>query len=325
MRRDQLVAGRRLDQHPRPGAAHVALIDEYPGHDPAGRRLDVSVRADDVHRGAAELERQRLARQRAGLGYFLADLGRSGERHLVKPRMARHQLAGAAVAGHHVDHPGRQVGLPADLGERERGQRRRLRGLQDDGVPAGEGGRDLPRQHQQGRTPGDDLADHAERPRAPARTRRTPACRPSRRGRRNARAASGTSTSRICLIGLPPSSVSRKASSPARSLISRAIVNRYLDLRPPRHCRPDPLVGLPGGQHRPVHVLGRPVRHLGQNFLGGGRDRLEHRCPGRERAPDEQPVGVTQRRKRARLLGCSVLKPHCSNPLSSPPSGSGRA
>ena len=89
-----VVAGRRLDQHARPGAAHVALVDEDAGDDRAGRRLDVRVGADDVHRRAAELERQRLARQRAGPRDLLADLGRAGERHLVEPRVARHQLAG---------------------------------------------------------------------------------------------------------------------------------------------------------------------------------------------------------------------------------------
>jgi hypothetical protein len=35
----------------------VALVDEDPGDDPARRRLDVRVGADDVDRGAAELER----------------------------------------------------------------------------------------------------------------------------------------------------------------------------------------------------------------------------------------------------------------------------
>ena len=63
---------------------------------------------------------------------------------------------------------------------------------------------------------------------------------------------------------------------------------------PARHHGPDPLVGLSRGRDRPVHVLGRPVRHLGEDFLGGRRDRLEHRGTWHERAADEQPVGAAQ-------------------------------
>jgi hypothetical protein len=45
---------------------------------------------------------------------------------------------GRARAGDDVDDAGRQVGLLADLGEEQRGQRRRLGRLEDDGVAGGE-------------------------------------------------------------------------------------------------------------------------------------------------------------------------------------------
>src|SRR5205814_7760632 len=45
-----------------------------------------------------------------------------------------------------VDHARRQVGLLADLGEQQRGQRRRLRRLQHHGVAAGQRRGDLPRE-----------------------------------------------------------------------------------------------------------------------------------------------------------------------------------
>src|SRR5215208_418881 len=62
-----------------------------------------------------------------------------------------------AVAGDDVDDARRQLGLAEHVAEEERAERRRLRGLQHDGVAAREGGRDLPRQHQEREVPRDDL------------------------------------------------------------------------------------------------------------------------------------------------------------------------
>ena len=67
--------------------------------------------------------------------------------------------------------PGGQVGLLADLGEQQRGQRRGLGRLEDDGVAGGQRRGDLPRQHQQREVPRDDLAGDAERPRVGAEAR----------------------------------------------------------------------------------------------------------------------------------------------------------
>ena len=59
--------------------------------------------------------------------------------------------------------PGRQVGLLADLGEQQRRQRRGLGRLEHHGVAAGQGGGDLPGQHQEREVPRDHLAGDAER------------------------------------------------------------------------------------------------------------------------------------------------------------------
>ena len=99
----------------------------------------------------------------------LADLGRAGERDLVDPLAADEVRAGRAVAGDDVDDAGRHLRLAADVGEQERRQRRRLGGLEHDGVAARERGRDLPGEHQEREVPGDDLRGDAERPRSPAR------------------------------------------------------------------------------------------------------------------------------------------------------------
>ena len=93
----------------------------------------------------------------------LAHLGRAGERNLVDPLAAHEVRAGRAVARDDVDDPGRHLRLATDVGEQERRQRSRLGRLEDDGVPAGERRRDLPRQHQEREVPGDDLRGDAER------------------------------------------------------------------------------------------------------------------------------------------------------------------
>jgi hypothetical protein len=53
--------------------------------------------------------------------------------------------------------------LPADLRHQEDGQRRVLGGLEDDGVPRGQGGRDLEAGDHQRRVPREDRADDPER------------------------------------------------------------------------------------------------------------------------------------------------------------------
>ena len=81
--------------------------------------------------------------------------------------------------GDDVDDAGRQVGLAADVGEEERGQRRRGGGLEDDRVARREGRRDLPGEHQQREVPRDDLGGDAERPGDPARERVLELVRPA--------------------------------------------------------------------------------------------------------------------------------------------------
>ena len=92
-----------------------------------------------------------------------ADLGRAGERDLVDVRVLDQRAAGLAGAGDDVDHARRQVGLLADLGEQQRGQRRGLGRLEHDRVAGGQRRRDLPGQHEQREVPRDDLAGHAQR------------------------------------------------------------------------------------------------------------------------------------------------------------------
>jgi hypothetical protein len=64
-----------------------------------------------------------------------------------------------------------QLCLAEDVAKEERRERRRLCGLQHDGVAGGERGRDLPREHQQREVPRNDLSGNAERLRPAIRER----------------------------------------------------------------------------------------------------------------------------------------------------------
>ena len=99
----------------------------------------------------------------------LADVGRAGEGDLVDAgaRRARRPRSPSPVTM--LTTPARQLGLLADLGQQQRGQRRRLGRLEHRGVAARQRRRELPRRHQQREVPRHDLADDAARlERAPA-------------------------------------------------------------------------------------------------------------------------------------------------------------
>ncbi len=212
-----------------------------------------------------------------------------------------------AVAGDDVDDARRHLRLAADVGEEERGQRRRLGGLEHDGVAARERRRDLPREHQQREVPRDDLRGDAERSRPPA--------------------GEGV----LELVG--PAGVVEEVGrrerevDVARLLDRLAAVERLRDgelagalLEDPRdpeqHLRP--LGRLPGaprlerlarGVDRARDVLRTRLRDLGERLLGGGRDRREPRPrPRRDLLPaDEEAVALLERDDVARLDRRRVL------------------
>ena len=244
---------------------------------------------DDVGGLAAELEGDLLVGAGDRAGDRLADLGRAGEGDLVDVGVRHDRAAGVAGAGDDVDDARREVGLLADLGEEQRGQRGGLGRLEDDRVAARQGRGDLPRQHQQREVPRDDLAGDAERGRAVAGV--------------------------LELVG--PAGVVEEVRGDdrdvdvARLLDRLAVVDRLQDgelaaalLDDPgdavevlgalgaRHPRPDAGVGAAGGLHGRVDVGVAGLGDLGEHLLGGGVDRLE-RLAGAvdELAVDEQAVG----------------------------------
>jgi hypothetical protein len=155
-----LVGHRLLDEQPRAGAAHVALVEEDPLHDALDRLVDGGVLEDDVGRLAAELEREPDAAAGERRLDVLADRGRAREGDLVDVG-AHERGAGDPVAGDDVRHAGRDLGLLEDLGQQQRGQRRGLGRLEDRRVAARQRRGELPGRHEQREVPRHDLPDDA--------------------------------------------------------------------------------------------------------------------------------------------------------------------
>src|SRR3712207_3083486 len=152
-----------LHEQSRARAADAALVEEDALHDALDRLVDRGALEDDVGRLAAVPEREADVAARQGRLDVLADRGGAGEGDLVDALGAHERGAGAAVAGQDRDDAGRQLGLLADLGEQQRGQRRGLGRLEDGRVAARQRGRELPRGHQQREVPRHDLRDDAVR------------------------------------------------------------------------------------------------------------------------------------------------------------------
>ena len=154
-----------LHEQARAGAADVALVEEDAGHDALDGLVDRRVVEDDVRGLAAELEGELLVGARDRARDRLAHLGGPGERDLVDAGVLDERAARVARAGDDVDDARRQVGLPADVGEQQRGERRGLGRLEHHGVARRERRRDLPRQHEHREVPRDHLGGDAERAR----------------------------------------------------------------------------------------------------------------------------------------------------------------
>ena len=127
---------------------------------------------DDGGGLAAELQGAALEARAADGPDLPADGGRAGEAHLVDARIPDQQFADVRPGGQDAEDPGGQAGLDRGLGQQVGVQRRFRRRLEHDGVPGGQGGRELHRGHEQ-------------------RARSTGRSRPPRRRGRAGRAASG--------------------------------------------------------------------------------------------------------------------------------------
>ena len=230
-------------------------------------------------------------------GDAAADLGGAGERDLVDPVVVDQRGPGLARAGDDVDDARRQVGLLADLGEQQGGQRCRLRRLQHHGVAAGQRRRDLPRQHEQREVPRDHLAGDSQRLRIRAESRVAQLVGPA-----------GV----VEEVGRGEGDVDVPALADRLAVVDRLQHGQFarslghdpgdpVEVLGPLGARhPGPAtVGRPRGGDGGIHVLRTRLGDVGQLALGRGVHRGEvlPGCRLAHLAADEQAVAVVDRHR----------------------------
>lgn len=156
---EELVVNALLDVDARAGAAGLAVVEVDAEVGPRDGLLNVGVVEDNVGGLATKLQGNLLQVGGGGsLHDHAADDGRTSEGDLVDVHVGGQGSAGsAAETRDDVQNSRRETGLLDEVGEHESGQRGLLGRLHDDGVTRGQGGGNLPRQHEQGEVPGDNL------------------------------------------------------------------------------------------------------------------------------------------------------------------------
>ena len=161
---DEFFVDGFLDQNAAARGTDFTLIDEYAKERAINGVFEVGVGEEYVGRLATEFESDALHGVSGLLDDDLADGGAAGKGNLVDVGMLdERSAAGLAKAGDDVDDPRRQAAVGEVFGEFKRGERSLLGGLQDAGAACGDGGRELPRSHHQGKIPRDDLSGDADR------------------------------------------------------------------------------------------------------------------------------------------------------------------
>lgn len=156
---DELVVDALLDQQPRAGTAALAVVEEDTKVGPRDGVVNVSILEDDVGGLATQLEGDLLeVALGRGLEDGTADHGGTGEGDLVNVHVAGDgSTSDTTETGDDVDHTRGEASLLDELTGVQTGEGGLLGGLEDDGVTGGNGGGDLPRPHEEGEVPGDDL------------------------------------------------------------------------------------------------------------------------------------------------------------------------
>ena len=288
---EQVVGDALLHQQARARAADVALVEEDPVHDPLDRLVEGRVVEHQVGALAPELQGQARAGARPARGG--SPCPRSVEpvkATLSTPGWAASAAPVAPAPVTTLTTPGRQLGLPDQLGQQQRRERRGLGRLQHHRVAAGERGRDLPRGHQQREVPGDDLAHHPERPRGHARDGVLQLVGPARvveEVRRHQRQVD------VARLADRLAAVDRlEHGQLARAVLHQAgQPEEVLRPRPARQVAPALLVGAPGGGDGVVDVRRAGLGHDGEVVAGGGLDRGELAAVARLALPRRRSSG----------------------------------
>lgn len=171
---NELVVDAVLHVNARAGAAALAVVEVDTKVDPVDGVVNVGVVEDNVGRLAAQLERDLLqVGRRGGLHDLPADDGGAREGDLVDVHVRGDGgTGGLAEARDDVDDSRGEPSLLDVLCRDEAGQGRLLGSLQDDSVTRGQGRSQLPRPHEQGEVPGDDLTTDSDLVRSVSREKR---------------------------------------------------------------------------------------------------------------------------------------------------------
>ena len=151
-----------LDEESGAGAADLALVEPDGVDEAFDGTVEVGVIEDDEGGFSAEFEGELFGRSGGGFADDAADFGGAGEGDFVDVGVFDDGFADFAVAGDDIDDAFGDASFLADFGEEEGGEGGEFGGFEDDGVAHGEGGGDLPTQHEEGEVPGDDLAADAD-------------------------------------------------------------------------------------------------------------------------------------------------------------------
>ncbi len=130
-------------------------------HSRVDRLVDIGVVHDDEGRLAAELEADRLDAFGAERVDLAARADAPGHRDEVGA-LVRHEMRAnrSAVANDDIDDTLRYAGASAEFAKHQRGQRRQLVRLDDDGVARHQRRADLAGEQRRGEIPGGDAGDH---------------------------------------------------------------------------------------------------------------------------------------------------------------------
>jgi len=141
------------------------VVEENTESGPTNRGVDVCVVKDDVGALSTKLEGDVLEVRRSGsLHDVTTNKSRSSECDLFNVHMRGNRGAdGVSVASNKVDNTSRQASLLEQRDNPQRAQGRKLAGLDDDSVTRRERRCELPREHQEGEIPGDNLANDTDR------------------------------------------------------------------------------------------------------------------------------------------------------------------
>src|SRR5579864_7644452 len=153
-----------LDKEPRAGGAALAAM-EVDGVESAVYGLfHVGIGEDHVRALAAQFKGHALECVGGALLNDLCGIDVTGECDFINIRMDHDGVTGGLTETiDQVDHPRRETGFDSQLADAESRERRLLGRLHDDRAACRQGGTPLPRQHEQGKVPRDNLPDDADR------------------------------------------------------------------------------------------------------------------------------------------------------------------